>query len=68
MALRSPVPRHRSPHRSRACVGVCIADFAGMDAEVLLKALEVLQAQGLAELYRSPGGSLDETGVKFKAR
>ena len=39
-----------------------------MDPQVLLKALEVLQSQGLAELYRQPGGSIDEIGVKLKPR
>ena len=39
-----------------------------MDPVLLLRALEQLESQGLAELFRTPGGPLDEVGVRFKSR
>lgn len=41
-------------------------EFDQLDAPTLVKALEVLEAQGLAELHRD--GTVDGMGVKFKER
>jgi hypothetical protein len=40
-----------------------IIGFHGLEAELMLQALESLQSNGRVQLYSS--GVLDETGVKF---
>ena len=41
------------------------AEFAGLEAEVILKALEVLESDGKAQAMRREGRAIDENGVKF---
>lgn len=63
-------PSYRPPwsHLHHCPISCVPAEFAGMEPELLLKALEVLEAQGAVELFRAPGGPLDEVGVRFKPR
>lgn len=42
------------------------AAFHGLDAATMIRALDVLEAEGKAEVFRQE--ALDETGVKFKPR
>ncbi|KAA0149977.1 hypothetical protein FNF27_06225 [Cafeteria roenbergensis] len=42
------------------------APFYGLDAATMIRALDVLEAEGKAEVFRQE--ALDETGVKFKPR
>jgi ESCRT-II complex subunit VPS25 len=73
---RARLPSHppRGSHAPPVCALVArasspaSAEFAGMDPVLLLRALEQLESQGLAELFRTPGGPLDEVGVRFKTR
>jgi hypothetical protein len=42
------------------------AELHGLEPSVLIKALELMERDGRAELHRGPGVALDEVGVKFK--
>ena len=60
------------PECSSPLVGACTrpvelaAAFYGLDAATMIRALDVLEAEGKAEVFRQE--ALDETGVKFKPR
>jgi hypothetical protein len=51
---------------SDAAPALSTSELHGLEPSVLLKALELMERDGRAELHRGPGAALDEIGVKFK--